>query len=156
MSALAVVASEPAAEDRAAIGKIVAEQQSAWNAGDAQGYSAAFAEDGSFVNVRGASFRGKAAFEQRHAEIFASFFHGSRQDCTIDRLEMLSPETAYAEISTKITGYKALPPGVPPTPDGAMHTRLIEVLKKIDGKWQIAAYYNINVLPGGPPAAPGK
>lgn len=68
----------PLASDEAPIRAIIAEQVTAWNAGDAKAFSASFADDGSFTNIRGTVFYGHRAFEDRHAEIFRGFFKGSK------------------------------------------------------------------------------
>jgi uncharacterized protein (TIGR02246 family) len=138
--------------DEAAIGQLVAAQAAAWNAGDAHRFAAQFAPDGAFVNIQGRSFRGHDAFEQRHAEIFAGMFHGTQITLHIDRLAWLTADSAFAEVSTAVSGLHAPPPGVPPLPDGILRTRLIEVLSRSNGQWLIQAYYNVNELPGGPPA----
>jgi ketosteroid isomerase-like protein len=51
------------AADEARIRAIVAEQVTAWNAGDARTFSLHFAENGSFTNIQGAVFYGHRAFE---------------------------------------------------------------------------------------------
>jgi uncharacterized protein (TIGR02246 family) len=140
------------AADEAAIGQLVAAQAAAWNAGDAHRYATHFAPDGAFVNIQGRSFRGHDAFEQRHAEIFAGMFHGTQMTLHIDRLVWLTSDSAFAEISTTVSGMRAPPPGMPPLPDGVLRTRLLEVLSRSNGDWFIQAYYNVNELPGGPPA----
>jgi hypothetical protein len=42
-------------------------------------------------------------------------------------------------------GFKALPPGVHAPADGALRTRLLQVMRKERGDWWIAAYHNIDV-----------
>jgi uncharacterized protein (TIGR02246 family) len=138
--------------DEAAIRTLVAAQSTAWNAGDAHRFAAAFAPDGAFVNIQGRSFRGHDAFEQRHAEIFAGMFRGTQISLHIDRLVWLTSDSAFVEISTAVSGIQAPPPGMPPLPDGVLRTRLIEVLSRSHGQWLIQAYYNVNELQGGPPA----
>jgi len=136
-----------AAEDDPAIAKLVNDQAVAWNAGDAHAFSADVAEDVAFVNVIGRSLRGKEAFEKQHARIFSTIYKGSHLVLHLDRTEMLSPDVAYIELGIELTGYKSMPPGLPEPPDGVMRTHMLQVLKKIDGKWRIEAFYNVNVLP---------
>jgi len=140
-------------EDSAAIAKLVQDQASAWNAGDAHAFSADVAEDVAFVNVMGTSFRGKAAFEKQHARIFATIYKGSHLVLHLDRTETLAPGVAYIELGIELSGYHGMPPGIPNPPDGVMRTRMLQVLKKVDGKWTIEAFYNVNVLPITTPAA---
>jgi uncharacterized protein (TIGR02246 family) len=65
---------------------ITEEQVAAWNIGDGKAFSARFAEDGSFTNIRGSVFYGHQAFEDRHVEIFATFFKGSKLAMTVNRI----------------------------------------------------------------------
>jgi uncharacterized protein (TIGR02246 family) len=152
MTAQVVFADDGSAGDEAVIARLIADQAAAWSNGDAHAYAASFAEDGAFVNVRGTRFRGKAAFEQRHVELFAGVFHGSHQVQRIDRLVWLSRQSAFVELAVEVTGFRAMPPGIPTPPDGVLRTHLLQVLKKSEGHWLVEAYYNINVLPQGPPA----
>jgi uncharacterized protein (TIGR02246 family) len=57
--AMAVAQSKP---DERAIRKILAEEISTWNQGDADGYSRHFAEDGTFTNVPGMFYTGRKAY----------------------------------------------------------------------------------------------
>jgi uncharacterized protein (TIGR02246 family) len=50
------------ASDEIAIQKIIQEEITAWNAGDAAAYARHFASDGTFTNVRGQFFTGRQAF----------------------------------------------------------------------------------------------
>jgi uncharacterized protein (TIGR02246 family) len=143
-----------AEDDSAAIAKMVGDQAMAWNAGDAHAFSADVAEDVAFVNVMGTSFRGREAFEKQHARIFATIYKGSHLVLHLERTEMLSPDVAYIELGIELSGYHGMPPGIPNPPDGVMRTHMLQVLKKVDGKWRVEAFYNVNVLPAGaPPAA---
>lgn len=131
------------AQGEAAIRKIVADQAAAWNAGDAHGYAADFAENGAYVNVRGERFVGRAEFQQRHSQIFHGFLHGSHQELTIDSLRWLGPDAAYAEVATAVTGFKTPPAGRAPK-DGVLRTHALEIFQKRDGRWWVVAYYNVN------------
>jgi uncharacterized protein (TIGR02246 family) len=103
----------------------------------------------------GTSFRGKEAFEKQHARIFATIYKGSHLVLHLDRTEMLAPGVAYIELGIELTGYQRMPPGIPDPPGGVMRTRMLQVLKKVEGKWRIEAFYNVNVLPL-PPAPTSK
>ena len=65
--------------DEAGIRKVITNQVSAWNAMDAKAFSASFAPDGGFTNIRGTVFYGHQAFEDRHKEIFETFFKRSEE-----------------------------------------------------------------------------
>lgn len=136
---------DPSAESH--IRAILASQEQAWNAGDAAAYSVHFLEDGSFTNILGDVNYGRAIFERRHAEIFATIFKGSQLSMTIRRIAFPLPDTATVDCDTDMISYQRLPPGVKAAPDGVLHTRLLQVLVKIGDQWWIAAYHNVDVKP---------
>ena len=131
--------------DEQRIRAIVADQVAAWNIGDAQAFSASFAEDGSFTNIRGTIFYGHQAFVDRHVEIFAGFFHGSRLTMDVSHIRFVRPDVAIADIATELSELQGAPPGVPLRSDGKIRTRLQEVLVNDAGEWRIASYHNVDV-----------
>mgnify|MGYP001061620716 FL=1 len=126
---------------------ILASEEQAWNAGDAAAYAVHFLDDGSFTNILGDVNYGRAIFERRHAEIFASIFKGSQLSMTIRRIAFPLPDTAIVDCDTDMISYQRLPPGVNAAADGVLHTRLLQVLVKIGDQWWIAAYHNVDVKP---------
>lgn len=134
-------------DDADALHALVQAQADAWNRGDADAFAAAFAEDGGFTNIRGDTFRGRAAYAQRHDEIFKGFFRDSRVTMRVDELRMVGPDVAIALISTEVLSPNGLPPGVCAHPDGLLRTRLLDVFARHDGAWRIAASHNVDVKP---------
>jgi uncharacterized protein (TIGR02246 family) len=132
-------------DNEAQIRAIIAEQVTAWNAGDAKAFSASFADDGSFTNIRGTVFYGHQAFEDRHREIFATFFKGSKLAMTVGRIRFVRPDVAIVDIATELSELPGTPPGVKASADGKIRTRLQEVLVKNGSVWRIAAYHNVDV-----------
>ena len=124
---------------------IVAAQVTAWNVGDAKAFSASFTDDGSFTNIRGTVFYGHQAFEERHVEIFRTFFKGSKLAMSVTKIRFVRPEVAIADIATELSELQGAPPGVIPGADGKIRTRLQEVLVKDGGTWRIASYHNVDV-----------
>jgi uncharacterized protein (TIGR02246 family) len=151
MAGVAAGASGPV--DEAAIRKIVGEEVTAWNAGDAAAYSRHFATDGTFTNIYGMVFEGHDAFEKRHAESFAAFFKGSTRQETVRRIRFITPDVAIVDVDTEVRGFGNMPPGVSISPDGALRTRLQQVFVKRSGRWWIEAYHNVDVKAQ---ARPGK
>jgi len=145
----AAVAAWPAtadvAADEAAIRALIAAQVDAWNRGDAEAHAAAFREDVLFTNILGMTYGTRAEFEQRHSVIFSTFFRGSRLAMTIRALRFPAPDFALVDLETALTGFQALPPGVAAGPDGGLHTRLLQVMVRSGGAWQVAAYHNVDV-----------
>ena len=135
----------PVASDEARIRAIIAEQVTAWNAGDAKAFSASFAKDGSFTNVRGTVFYGHRAFEDRHAEIFRGFFKGSKLAMSPTRIRFVRPDVAIVDVATELSELRGTPPGVKARADGKIRTRLQEVFVKDGGRWSIASYHNVDV-----------
>jgi uncharacterized protein (TIGR02246 family) len=134
-----------AAIDSTRIQAIIAEQVTAWNAGDATAFSRNFAEDGSFTNIRGTVFYGHQAFEDRHAEIFRTFFKGSNLAMSATRIRFVTPDVAIVDIATQLSRLQGAPPGITPGADGTIRTRLQEVFVKQGGVWWIASYHNVDI-----------
>jgi len=129
----------------AAIQKVIAAQVEAWNHGDAKAHAADCREDVLFTNVLGITHGTRAAFEERHAAVFGSFFAGSRLSMTVRGLRFPRPDVALVDLETAVTGYKGLPPGVRAAADGSLKTRMLQVLVEDGGQWKVAAYHNVDV-----------
>jgi uncharacterized protein (TIGR02246 family) len=139
-------AQAPAASaDEARIRDIIAEQVAAWNAGDAKAFSASFAQNGSFTNIRGTVFYGHRAFEDRHVEIFRTFFKGSRLAMSPTKIRFVRPDVAIVDIATEVSELKSAPPGVTSGADGRIRTRLQQVFVKDTGEWRVESYHNVDV-----------
>lgn len=124
---------------------IVAGQVTAWNVGDAKAFSEHFAQDGSFTNIRGTVFYGHQAFEDRHREIFDTFFKGSKLAMTVGRIRFVRPDVAIVDIATELSELHGTPTGITPNAAGKIVTRLQEVYAKDGGKWNIESYHNVDV-----------
>jgi uncharacterized protein (TIGR02246 family) len=131
--------------DEQEIRGIIARQAEAWNRGDADGYGEACREDVGFTNILGMRWDTRAGFTARHAEMFASAFAGSHLVIDVERLLWLGPDLAVAELMTTLTGFRAVPPGIPVAADGSLRTRLLEVFVKHEAGWQIAVCHNTAV-----------
>ena len=133
------------ADDRAAITAVVQSQAEAWNRADAKAFAKHYAQDGTFTNIAGIRIYGKAGFVGQHARIFRTIFAGSRITFTVDRIHFLQPEVAVADIDATLANVQQVPPGATLDSDGALHTKLQEVLTRGDGRWWIAAFHNVAV-----------
>lgn len=125
--------------------EIIRRQQEAWNRGDAAGYAADCDENLSFTNILGEMVFGRQAFEAKHVFIFSHIFKGSRLEMDIRGVHFPAPDVALVDIACALHNYAALPPGVPPRPDGVLHTCLLEVLVRTDAGWRVVAYHNVDV-----------
>lgn len=147
------VAQTPTA-DETQIHAIVQGEEEAWNRGDAEAFGAHYAENGSFVNVVGQQLYGKKAFVGQHAKIFSTIYKGSHCTFTVSKVTFLRPDVTLVEVDAVLTGALRLPPGMKAEDDGALHTKLLEVMTKEKDGWVIAAFHNVGVYPlpaGGPP-----
>jgi uncharacterized protein (TIGR02246 family) len=141
-------------EDEAKIRAIVQSEEDAWNRGDAEGFAAHYAEDGSFTNVIGQQLYGKKAFIGQHAKIFSTIYKGSHNVFTVSKVTFVRPDVALVEIDGVLSGALRTPPGLKEFEDGALHVKLLEVITREKGSWVIAAFHNVAVYPlpaGGPP-----
>lgn len=132
--------------DHAAIAALVQSQAEAWNRADAEAFAAHYAEDGSFTNIAGARFYGKAGFVKQHETILRTIFAGSRIAFTVDTVRFVRPDVAVVEIDSALTGVRSAPVGAGLGSDGTLHSRLQEVWTREDGRWQIAAFHNVAVV----------
>jgi uncharacterized protein (TIGR02246 family) len=132
-------------DDEQTIREIVAEQQHAWNAGDATWYAARFHADGTFTNVFGERYVGREAFRERHAAIFSTFAKGSTASFVVQRIHCPIPETAVVDIDCAVEGQATWPPGLSSGPTGVIRSSLLQVLVKQGGQWWIVGYHNVDV-----------
>jgi uncharacterized protein (TIGR02246 family) len=115
----------------------------AWNRGDAKAFSERYREDGTFTNVFGTVHFGRDEFERRHADVFVGFLKDTRIAMSIEKLRLVRPDVAVADIDMVYSDFQNLPRGVAPMPDGRVHSSLLMVLTKHGGEWWISAYHNI-------------
>lgn len=141
----AVAAQDGVAE--AAIRAIVAEQASAWNAGDGKRYAARVAPEVSFTNIFGMVMYGAPAFTARHAEILATFFKGTTKTHVVRRIRFVTPDVAIVDIDNEVRGIRTMPAGVAVPPGGVLKTQLMEVYVRRNAEWWIEAYHNVDTKP---------
>jgi uncharacterized protein (TIGR02246 family) len=150
----AVVVGTHKASDEAAIRQLLEEQTAAWNNGDADAYSRHFAADGTCTPITGAFFTGHDAFRQSHDQIFKGIYRGSTKHGELVSLKFVRADVAIVETLETLTGFQKLPPGISPDAKGRLRVRLLQLLVKNGGAWQIAAYHNVDVKAGIPVPEP--
>jgi len=132
--------------DEGAIRSILDEETATWNQGDADGYSKHFAVDGTFTNVRGQFFTGRQAYRDRHEVIFKGPFLGTRLLIQVVSLRFLAPDVAVCDALTWVSDFKnSPPPNVHLDAKGRLRTRLLQVMAKRNGAWQIEVYHNVDI-----------
>jgi uncharacterized protein (TIGR02246 family) len=143
---LAATAAGAQMSDESAIRGIVKEEAIAWTKGDAAAYSLHFAENGTFTNILGQFSTGRDNFLKHHAELFRGPYRGTILHHDVVSLQLLRSDVAVVEVLTSVTGFQKLAPGLNTDKDGRrLRTRLLQVLVKDKGAWQIVAYHNVDV-----------
>ena len=113
----------------------------AWDRGDARAFAAAFTDDSDYVAFDGTRLRGRAANEDTHRALFASFLHDTRLVGRIDSLRALAPDVALVHG----TGAVVMPWQREPTKDRLSQQTYVFI--KQGGQWAIAAFHNTRVRP---------
>jgi hypothetical protein len=72
-------------------------------------------------------FDGRDAFEQRHAESFATFFKGSTRQEKIRLIRFVTPDVAVLDVDKEVRGFARMPAGASIPADGVLRTRLQQV-----------------------------
>jgi len=142
-----------AAQDppQTAIEKLLAIEQTAWNAGDSVAYADAYTDDADFINIRGQIFEGKAAVQAQHAKIFAGPFKDSTISIAVRKFTLLSDQEAIVDTDQTVTNFKGLPPGIVATAQGTLVTHFKYLaMQQTDGTWKFAAGQNTSQLPNPP------
>jgi uncharacterized protein (TIGR02246 family) len=93
-------------------------------------------------------FTGRDAFRDRHDQIFRTAYRGSTKHEDIVSIKFVRPDVAIVETLQTITGYQEFLPGANADAKGRLRTRLLQVLVKEGGEWEIAAYHNVDVKSG--------
>lgn len=138
------------------ISKVIIAEDVGWNRGSAEAFSAAALPDVVFTNVVGMFSIGKPPFVAQHERILSTIYKGStiRQD--IQHITLLKPDVAIVDTLAMLTGAKHAPPGVELI-DGAIHSRLEQVMVRGSDGWSVASFHNVAVNPAvsnGPPTKP--
>ena len=123
------------AVDRTTIETLVASLEAAWNAGDADAFSAPFTADADFVNIRAEHYRGRAAVAAGHAAILRTVYAGSTNHYTVETARLLHADVALVHVEAVLD--------VPSGPlAGRTRALFSMVLVRVALAWQIASFHN--------------
>jgi uncharacterized protein (TIGR02246 family) len=136
--------------DQAAIHKIIQDEITTWNKGDAVGYSKDFATNGTFTNIRGQFFTGYDGFLKQHQVIFDGIFKNTTLNQRVVSLEFVRPDVAVVQTVTTVSGMVQVPAGVSRDAKDRIRTRLLQIVAKEGRVWKIVTYHNTDVKPGIP------
>ena len=137
---------QTAQADRSAIESLIAQEDAAWNAGDAAAFSAPTTPDVVFTNIIGMFSVGREPFEKQHARIFSTIYKGSRLKQTLVHLAFVRLDVAIVDTLSELSGYSHLPPGAEAI-NGVLQTRLEQVMVRQDGQWSVASFHNVVIHP---------
>ena len=143
----------PNGSDRAAIEAILARQSAAWAAADADAFAADTQEGLLFTNVVGMFSIGRVPFVAQHEHIFSTIYKGSRMEQEVVAITLVRPDVAIVDTLTKLMDAPHRPPGIELI-DGAVRSRLEQVLVKEGGHWKVASFHNVAVNPAFASGAP--
>ena len=134
----------------AVVGDAFAKIESAWNAGDGDGFADPFTDDVDFVAVRGDHHRGKEAIRLGHQAIFDTIYRGSTVSYAVDSSAQVADGCVLGIVSSTLDC-----PGGPL--QGVNHSTITAVFVRDGDSWKIRAFQNTLVIAGGgppPPASP--
>jgi uncharacterized protein (TIGR02246 family) len=135
--------SDPSTSVHSEVAELVQRLEGAWNAGDAAGFAAPFAEGADFVNVMGMHARGRQAIEAGHEHIFRTIYAGSVNAYELESARVLRPGVALAHVRARLR--------VPGGPMAGEHDALFSMVLVQGGDgWQVEGFQNTFVRqPGG-------
>ena len=109
--------------------------EDSWNRGDGAAFGEPYADDATFVTIRGDYIAGRNEIAAGHAEIFATTHAGS-----VNRMQLIaSREIADGVVVSVSRSVLTAPVG----PLRGRHAALsTSVLVRVAGEWQIAATHN--------------
>ena len=134
------------------ITRILDEQATGWNNGDALTYSKAFAEDGCFTNIFGMYHEGYDEFFRKHKMILEGVFKGSAFEYKVSRFKFATDELAIVETLITVSNFSKSGAfnKIYTDKNGRLITRLLQVFQKEEDQWKIIAYHNIDIKEGIP------
>lgn len=119
---------------------VLGDLEKAWNEADGDAYGRAYADDASFVTIRGEHSVGRDSIAAGHAAIFATIYAGS-----VNRMELLTSRAVSDDVIIAVSRNTLTSTGGPlPGTHAALST---SVLVRDDGDWLIAATHNTLVGP---------
>jgi uncharacterized protein (TIGR02246 family) len=136
--------------DETSIREILRVQTEAWNRGDGIAWAREFTDDCDFVNMRGDTLHGRGEIGARITASLQGRMKGSHLSLTIRQFNSLTPDVALVETDYEFTGLQARLPGIAPTAEGVLKTRVKYVAVRRDKRWYFIAAQNTPVLPPFP------
>src|SRR5215469_8232246 len=124
--------------------EVVAKLESAWNNYDSVAWAALFAEDADFIHILGGHFHGRSDIEHGHRMIFDTIYKGSHNNFAVEGTRFVRPDVAIVFVRAHLTWYlNGNEQNIDARPTLIAH-------KKDNGQWEIVAFQNTLITPGGP------
>jgi uncharacterized protein (TIGR02246 family) len=129
-----------AAEDQAALETIVKQMEDAWNASDASGFTAPFADDGDQVNIFARQLSNREEIEAQHRHIFANVYRGSRNTIRVTDARYVTPDVALVRVHSVVE--------VPQGPlEGQVQTLATLIFRRAETRWELVTFHNTRIMP---------
>jgi uncharacterized protein (TIGR02246 family) len=133
-------------QDPAALLRILDDEGAAWAKGDADTFAAHVRDSVVFTNIVGMFSVGKVPFVAQHKNIFATIYKDSSMKQFVQNISFVRPDTAIVDTIAKVVGFHELPSGASAV-DGALYTRLEQIMVKENGTWKVASFHNVPIQP---------
>jgi uncharacterized protein (TIGR02246 family) len=129
--------------DSAAVKQVITDFYESFSRHDAHAAAMTFAEDGDFTNMLGAHVHGRKAIEERFASLYAGNLRAAHRTDTVRSIRYITPQVAFVDADTVITGTKAPDGSEVPVRKGLM----IVVLAKEKDRWVISNFHEAEYPP---------
>lgn len=129
--------------DSAAVKQVITDFSESFSRHDAHATAMTFAEDGDFTNMSGAHVHGRKAIEERFVPLYAGNLSAARRTDTVRSIRYITPQVAFVDADTVITGTKAPDGSEIPVRKGLM----IVVLAKEKDRWVISNFHEAEYPP---------
>jgi uncharacterized protein (TIGR02246 family) len=129
--------SNTADADSTAIKQVFTDFYESFSHHDARATAMTFAEDGDFTNMFGVHIHGRKAIEDRFASLFSGGLRAAHRTDIVRAIRFISPQVAFVDADTVISGTKATDGSDIPLRKGLM----IVVMTKQNGRWLISNFH---------------
>jgi uncharacterized protein (TIGR02246 family) len=130
--------------DETLLHELVAKLEAAWNTSDSIAWASHFAEDADFIHILGAHYNSRPEIERGHRVIFDTIYKDSHNTLTVEKVRFVRPDVAIVFIRTSLKWYLN-------GEEQMVQARpTLMAQKRDDGEWEIAAFQNTLITPGGP------
>ena len=126
-------------KDRAEIGQLLSDWETAWNTHDMHRLAALFREDAVWVLWTGDVWTGRARFEEGMIKVHQTVYRNSVQREQLEELTFLGPDAAVLRFQSTLDGDMRYP-------GSTIHSRKILILTRRSGKWLIGWGQNTRFL----------